>query len=62
MKREMLTWGLKADQLVAFLDHSGFDVLVCKTHKELREEYLTENNLDASLVVGENIVVATISQ
>lgn len=62
MKREMFTWGLKTDQLVSFLDHSGFDVLVCKTHKELREEYLTENNLDASLVVGENIVVATISQ
>jgi methyltransferase (TIGR00027 family) len=59
IKREMFKWGLKNKQLVPFLHHSGFKLKTCETHRELRETYLSDNNNNAALAIGENIVVST---
>ncbi len=61
MKREIFTWGLKTDQLTPFLNHSGYQLMTCKTHLELRKEYLSDANRDAALAIGENIAVASLS-
>jgi methyltransferase (TIGR00027 family) len=59
MKREVFNWGLKNEQLSPFLDRSGYKLIACKTHQQLRDEYLSEVNSDAPLAIGENIVIAT---
>ena len=58
MKQETFTWGLNQDQLVPFLDQSGFRLLDCKTHNDLRKLFISAANNGAPLVIGENIAVA----
>jgi len=58
MKKEIFTWGLNKDQLIPFLNQSGFRLINCKTHTDLRKEFLSDSNSRAPLVIGENVVVA----
>ena len=58
VKREIFTWGLRNDQLGPFLKEAGFRLLECKTHRELRAEFISDINSDAHLAIGENIAVA----
>ena len=62
MKGERFTWGLGDGQLEPFLKQSGFQLLHCATHNELREELLSPANRQARLAVGENIAVAQWNQ
>ena len=57
MKKETFTWGLNKDQLLPFLNQSGFRLLNCKTHKDLRKEFISDANSSAPLVIGENVAV-----
>lgn len=56
LKGETFKWGQKNEQLSSFLSKSGFELLDCRTHKELREEFLS--GTDEPLAIGENIAVA----
>ena len=57
MKGEVFSWGLADGQLEPFLKHSGFHLMQCTTHKELREELLAAANLWVALPIGENIAI-----
>jgi methyltransferase (TIGR00027 family) len=58
MKREVFTWGLRSDQLAPFLRRSDFQLLEFKTHKDLREEFVSDGNRGDPLAIGENVAVA----
>lgn len=56
LKGEVFKWGLKNEHLPQFLSESGFQLLDCRTHKELKEKFLS--GTDEPLPIGENIAVA----
>ena len=56
-QHERFTWGIKSSELPEFLAESGFQLLENKTHHDLRLEFLTEENRQATLAVGENIAL-----
>ena len=56
-QHERFTWGIKSSELPAFLAKSGFQLLEHKTHQDLRLEWLTEKNRQATLAIGENIAL-----
>lgn len=56
LKGEAFKWGLKNDRLPSFLSKCGFELLDCRTHKELREKFLSGTY--EPLAIGENIAVA----
>lgn len=59
---EQFTWGLRNEQLAPFLNESGFRLLECKTHRELRAEFISSVNSGAQLAIGENIAVAQLDR
>ena len=62
VKGEQFTWGLRNEQLAPFLNESGFRLLECKTHRELRAEFISAANSGAQLAIGENIAVAQLDR
>lgn len=62
VKGEQFTWGLRNEQLAPFLIESGLRLLECKTHKELRAEFISTVNRGAQLAIGENIAVAQLDR
>lgn len=57
-KNEIFTWGIKETQLSTFLIQSGFQLLLNKSHTELRLDFLLEKNKNSPLAIGENIALA----
>jgi methyltransferase (TIGR00027 family) len=58
LRSERFTWGLKRDQVPAFLSSAGFDLRDHWTTQELGAELLTPANRSARLAGGEHTVLA----
>ena len=59
LKKERFTWGLENERLAPFLRSVGFTLEEFETTDELREKYISDENKNAPLAVGENIASAT---
>ena len=58
LQHEEFTWGVRRKELPRFLAESQFQLLENKTSRELRQEFLTESNRQATLATGENVALA----
>ena len=59
LKKERFTWGLENERLAPFLRSLGFTLEELETTDDLREKYISDENKNAPLAVGENIASAT---
>lgn len=58
LQHEEFTWGVRSTELPTFLAESQFQLIENKTSRELRQEFLTESNRQATLATGENVALA----
>lgn len=57
-RNERFTWGTSPEKIPGFVADCGLDLIAHRTAEDLRSELLQDNNRDARLAHGENIVLA----